>query len=721
MSSTLRTRVTISVLAVIVVLVMAQTAYSVAAYALAVDERLVVEAHAEARAVAGDTLMQVAAWAGNTPVLEERLQAALKGDVVFAALVDARGVRALKTVEGFDPVAAAAAAIAGEHELGFGAAVERLLVAEEPIGDPADPAGVANSAGNSAANRAVVVDDLGLLDAEAVAAPRARESVARVVVGIDRAPTAARLLRHLAASMGLGLIAIVVAWILVRRVFLSLFARVEGIREVALAIADGDLTQRLDDGEDELGVVAGAVERVRRRWVTLVREMRAVAGRLGQASTQIQRDAADVATGSLLQLRAADDAKARTDDIVEQSARVARRVAAVAAASTESQQALKEAREGTRSVAARVVDMRRALDENEAHRGELGNAGARIVTALGGLSRAVDDAQKASVDVASRMAEADRTASAIASKAESALGRSGDGLSILAEQRRANDGVVAVTERTRVAASALSTSMLEVSSMAGLISDIADMTSMLSLNASIIAAQAGGQSLGFATVADEIRTLSARTRQASTTIAERMAEAHHQIDVVTDAVHGLSETVSAAQQTSGEATAVLESVLASMKGALEDAAGLARLIGDAAARTASVGKAVAQTSSMHENIHSALSEQQQAQLRLAESAATLRREADNVAALGAAEGARTDALLARAGKILAATDELVAASLAQNELAAAIAATTSSVRDVAHRHRDTVSAITSSVSDLNAQTRALNSVIRSLRIDESEA
>ncbi|MDP2341892.1 MAG: HAMP domain-containing methyl-accepting chemotaxis protein [Deltaproteobacteria bacterium] len=694
---TLRTRVTVSVLAVIVVLVIAETAYSVVAYARVADERLRIEAESYARAASGDTILQVAAWAHNAPIVKERLGLAVKGDVVFAAVVDDRGIRSLQVTDSFDAYTARQAA--------SGTAVDRLVTATHAIADLED--------------KAPDIDDLGLLDAAVTTPPAHKGATAtRVVVGIDREPTRARLWRHAAFTMSFGLVAIAVAFVLVRRVFLQVFRRVEDMRDVTEAIAAGDLTRPLEEGTDELGVVSGAVERMRRRWVTIVGEMRAVAESLSMASMQIQRDAADVARGSLLQLRAADDSKHKTEEIVAQSNRVAERVAVVHTASIQSQQALKEAREGTRSVAQRVTDMRRALDENEGHRGALSAAATRIDDALSGLSRAVGDAQRASHDVAQRMAEADATASAIASKAESALSRSGDGLELLAEQRKANDGVVAVTERTRVAASALEGSMIEVLSMAGLISDIADMTSMLSLNASIIAAQAGGQSLGFATVADEIRSLSARTRLASASIADRTADARHQIDVVTMAVQGLSDTVGEARKTSGDTAAVLEAVLASMKGALQDAAGLAALINDAASRTGSVNVAVAQTSAMHKNIENALVKQREAQGRLEDSAQTLRSEADTVAALGAAEDARTDGLLQRAAKILAATDELVAASRAQTELAAAIAVTTTSVRDVAHRHRDTVTAITGSVTELNAQTLALQGAVRSLRVSE---
>lgn len=696
---TLRQRITISVLSVIAILVLAQTGWSLAGFARALDDALRFEADARARTVSTDTLLQVAAWAGNRAGVDEQLGRAVNEGAAFAAVIDVDGapgavpaLRGLRAHADLDVDVAQAAALSA-----FGASTgDDVVVARVEIPETKG------------------VGDLGLLDEGQAQATRTKTFV---VVGVDRAATRARLYEHAAMSFAFGLVALAVAVILVGRVFRSLFERVEALRDVAQALADGDLTVRVADAGDELGVVGAAVERMRRRWLTIVTEMRAVAERLGEASHRIQGDAAEVASGSLRQLRAADESGQRSAEIVEQSTRLAARVAAVASASTESQAALKEAREGTRTVAERVGDMRRALDENEVHRAELMALASRITEALVALSGAVDEAQRASRDVTSRMTDADRTASAIAQKAESALARSGDGLRLLGDQKKSYEGVVAVTERTRSATAALSTSMMDVLSMASLIGDIADMTSMLSLNASIIAAQAGGQSLGFATVADEIRTLAARTRQASAGIAERTAEAQRQIAVVASAVLGLSETVTATERSQRDTGDVLESVLASMQGALEDASGLAKLIGGAASRTANVSHAVAQTSQMQRSIEAALKEQRAAQARLDDSANALRQEADTVAALGTAENARTDALLQRAAKILAATEELVAASRAQTELATMIATTSTAVREVAQRHRDAVTAITGSVGELNQQTFALQGAVRSLRVE----
>ncbi len=86
-------------------------------------------------------------------------------------------------------------------------------------------------------------------------------------------------------------------------------------------------------------------------------------------------------------------------------------------------------------------------------------------------------------------------------------------------------------------------SALDIQSAADVITDIADQTSLLSLNASIEAARAGEQGRGFAVVADEIRKLADQSAESASRITGIIDSLIKNSNVTVDTMHQVTEVI----------------------------------------------------------------------------------------------------------------------------------------------------------------------------------
>lgn len=346
--------------------------------------------------------------------------------------------------------------------------------------------------------------------------------------------------------LGLVVVSAVISSRLRRQVSNPLSELAEG----AAAIADGNLNIEVPvRKEDDIGRLARMFNAMTASLRDVVTQVVQSISDVGEISHQLQSSGRTMSTQAQRQSMAVDETTESIEQLGRSIIEVNTNVSQVSESAREASSSILEMDASTVSVSQHMDHLAETIEATSAGVIQVASGTDQVVASVGTLKSATGDSIERLMDLRRSVQQVRENANESHTLCDDTSEEASKGMLAVNETISAMNEISQSFEDLDQSVSRLSNNSQAIGEILEVIRDVAEQTSMLSLNAAIIAAQAGEQGKAFAVVADEVSNLAGRTHRSTQEIAGLVrAVQDDTATVVTAAAEGASRVKSGVQR-----------------------------------------------------------------------------------------------------------------------------------------------------------------------------
>jgi len=326
--------------------------------------------------------------------------------------------------------------------------------------------------------------------------------------------------------------------------------------------AEGDLTATVRvTSRDELGRLGADFNRMLEKLSVMLGKVKVLTGKLGLMEHRMLGVAKEVVSGAEVQQRGVDETSAAVVHISDSQQEISAAVDVLSRSADETAQSIHNMAKNIQGVAGNTQSLADSVEH-------VSSSISEMVATIKHIEENARTLNQAAVTTASSIAEIDTSIQEIEGNAHETA-RIAEAVHQDAEtgQRAVQatiEGIKEIRRSGRLTADSihsLDQSVKDIGMFLSIINEVTEEARLLSLNASIIAAQSGEHGRGFAVVADEIRSLAERTGQSTGEIAQVIGRVEEEMRRVIQAVTRAEQKIEEGEALSQQAGTALNKIV----------------------------------------------------------------------------------------------------------------------------------------------------------------
>lgn len=467
----------------------------------------------------------------------------------------------------------------------------------------------------------------------------------------------------------------------------------------------------------ELSVSAAATIESLRQTVVHIRDAHA---RVDHAAQRVGASTGEVRWASNEQAKLLKSTVESLSGVEESIRNINKSVEKLDRASESSLRSITELNTGTSEVQAGANEVIDAVAETHASIHEMAASIAQVTESMEYLKEISAETAGGTQQMAATVEAVDADARETAMLAEKVLQDARNGQEAVSQTRTGIDRIQSATLEAVNTIQALSGEMGQIGRVLTVIEDVTNQTQLLSLNAAIIAAQAGEHGQGFAVVADEIKKLAVRTAQSTSEIGDMLQRIERQATKGVEKAMAGEEAVREGTALSERARDALAQIERSARDSTERMSRIARATAEQTSGIAHIGE---QMDNMVNNVSRVLIatvEQRKGADRISESSDAMRVVAERVGVSAEQQNQNSAAIAESMRQVAEMVDQVLDATRAQLGEVARATGSAKETADLAGRNLTLTEQLKQVVVDLETESRALSDSLQRFKLTVEE-